>query len=93
MDTLSNPVATEPEPPLTEAAQAALRDDVLSRLGAMPFEPGARVSRILWLILIRRWGFRNPVVLPVDDRLDLPEAPADRRRGASAPFVAFAPGD
>jgi len=47
MDTLSYPVATEPEPPLTEAGQAALRDDVLSHLGAVPFEPGARIIRIL----------------------------------------------
>jgi hypothetical protein len=73
MDTLSDPVATEPEPPLTEAGQAALRDDVLSQLGTEPFPPGARISRSLWLILICPWGFRNPVVLPVDDRLDLPE--------------------
>ena len=40
MDTLGNPVATEPEPPLTEAGQAALRDDMLSSLGTMPFLPG-----------------------------------------------------
>jgi hypothetical protein len=73
MDTLSYLVATEPEPPLTEAGQAALRDDVLSRLGTGPFPPGARISRILWLILICRRGFRNPVILPVDHRLDLPE--------------------
>jgi len=73
MDTLSYLIATEPEPPLTEAGQAALRDDVLSRLGTGPFPPGARISRILWLILICRRGFRNPVILPVDDRLDLPE--------------------
>ena len=87
MDTLSNPVATEPEPPLTEpeppltepepplteAGQAALRDDLLSQLGTEPFPPGALISRSLWLILICQWGFRNPVVLPVDDRLDLPE--------------------
>jgi hypothetical protein len=73
MDTLSNPVATEPEPPLTEAGQAALRDDMLSSLGTMPFLPGALISRSLWLIFICPWGFRNPVVLPVDDRLDLPE--------------------
>ncbi len=42
----------------------------------MPFEPGARISRMLWLILICPWGFRNPVILPVDDRLDLPEPDA-----------------
>jgi hypothetical protein len=87
MDILSNPVATEPgppltepgppltepEPPLTEAGQAALRDDVLSQLGTGPFPPGARISRSLWLILICQWGFRNPATLPVDDRLDPPE--------------------
>ena len=31
---------------------------------------------MLWLILICPWGFRNPVILPVDDRLDLPEPDA-----------------
>jgi hypothetical protein len=66
-------VATEPEPPLTEAGQAALQDELLRRLGTMPFPPGALISRSLWLILICPWGFRNPAVLPVDDRLDLPE--------------------
>ena len=73
MDTLSNSLATEPEPPPTEVGQPALRDDVLRRLGTMPFLPGALISRSLWLIFICPWGFRNPVVLPVDDRLDLPE--------------------
>ncbi len=40
MDTLSNPAATEPEFPLTEAGQAALRDDVLGQLRTLPFPPG-----------------------------------------------------
>jgi len=40
MDTLSNTMATEPEPSLTPAEQAALRDEVLSQLGTMPFPAG-----------------------------------------------------
>ncbi len=44
MDTLSNPLTTEPELPLTEVGQAALRDDVLRRLGTMPFLTRSRIS-------------------------------------------------
>jgi hypothetical protein len=73
MDTLSNPATTEAEAPLTEAGQAALRDEVLRRLGSMPFSPGAPISRSLWLIFICPWGVQTRAVMPVDDRLDLPE--------------------
>ena len=38
-------MATQPEVPLTEACEAALRDAVLSYLGIMPFEPGGLISR------------------------------------------------
>jgi hypothetical protein len=73
MDTLSNPMGTEPEPPLTEAGQAALRDYVLRRLGTMPFQPGALISRSLWLILICQWGVQTRATLPIDDELGRPE--------------------
>ena len=53
-------MATQPEVPLTEAAQAALRDAVLSYLGIMPFEPGALISRSLWLIFHMPMGSPDP---------------------------------
>ena len=87
LDTLSNPLATEPEPPLTEVGQAALRDNMLSSLGTMPFLPGTLISRSLWLIFICPRGFRNPVVLPIDDRLDLPKPDKDAARPRRAHLV------
>jgi hypothetical protein len=45
MDTLSNTPDTSYEIPLSEADQAALRPALLRDLGAMPFEPGALISR------------------------------------------------
>ena len=73
MDTLSNSMATEPEPPLTEAGQVALRDEVLAHLGTLPFPAGALISRSLWLIFICSWGVQTRAIIPVDDKLDLPE--------------------
>jgi hypothetical protein len=45
MDTLSNIPDTSYEIPLSEADQTALRPALLRDLGAMPFEPGALISR------------------------------------------------
>jgi hypothetical protein len=73
MDTLSDTVITQPEPLLTEADQAALHDEVLRCLGTLPFQPGAPISRSLWLIFISRWGLQTRAAVPVDDELDLPD--------------------
>jgi hypothetical protein len=53
----------------------------------MPFESGALISRSLWVIFIGEWGVWTRAVLPVDDRLDMPDGKsitglcASRRRG------------
>lgn len=73
MDTLSNISDTSYEIPLSEADQTALRPALLHDLGAMPFEPGALFSRSLWVIFIGEWGVWTHAVLPVDDRLDMPD--------------------
>ena len=56
MDTLSNASDTNYELPLSEADQAALRPALLHDLGALPFKPGALISRSLWVIFIGKWG-------------------------------------
>jgi hypothetical protein len=76
MDTLSNISNTRYEIPLGEADQTALRPALLHDLGAMPFEPGALISRSLWVIFIGEWGVWTRAVLPVDDRLDVPDRKA-----------------
>jgi hypothetical protein len=73
MDTLGNLSDTSYEIPLSEAGQAALRPALLRDLGAMPFEPGALISRSLWVIFIGEWGVWTRAVLPVDDSLDVPD--------------------
>jgi hypothetical protein len=73
MDTLSSESITYYELPLSEADQAALRPTILRDLGALPFEPGALISRSLWVIFIGEWGVWTHAVLPVDDRLDIPD--------------------
>jgi hypothetical protein len=73
MDTLSNISDTSYEIPLSEADQTALRPALLHDLGAMPFESGALISRSLWVIFIGEWGVWTHAVLPVDDRLDVPD--------------------
>jgi hypothetical protein len=73
MDTLSNISDTSYEIPLREADQTALRPALLHDLGAMPFESGALISRSLWVIFIGEWGVWTHAVLPVDDRLDMPD--------------------
>ena len=73
MDTLSDIPDTSYELPLSEADQAALRPALLRDLGAMPFTPGAPISRSLWVIFIGEWGAWTHAVLPVDDRLGMPD--------------------
>jgi len=73
MNTLSNASNTSYEIPLSEADQIALRPALLHDLGAMPFEPGALISRSLWLIFIGECGVWTHAVLPVDDRIDMPD--------------------
>jgi hypothetical protein len=73
MDTPSNISNTNYEIPLSEADQTALRPALLHDLGAMPFESGALISRSLWVIFIGEWGVWTHAVLPVDDRLDMPD--------------------
>jgi hypothetical protein len=73
MDTLGNPSDTDYDLPLSEAGQVALRPVMLRDLGALPFPPGALISRSLWVIFIGEWGIWTHAVLPVDDSLDMPD--------------------
>jgi hypothetical protein len=73
MDTLSDIPDTSYKLPLSEADQAALRPALLRDLGAMPFTPGAPISRGLWVIFIGEWGAWTHAVLPVDDSLGMPD--------------------
>ena len=73
MDTLSDIPDTGYELPLSEADQATLRPALLRDLGAMPFTPGAPISRSLWVIFIGEWGAWTYAVLPVDDSLGMPD--------------------
>lgn len=73
MDTLSSISVTDYELPLSEVDQAVLRPAILHNLGSLPFEPGALISRSLWVIFIGEWGIWTHATLPVDDRLDIPD--------------------
>jgi hypothetical protein len=73
MDTLSSISVTDYKLPLSEADQSALRPAMLHDLGTLPFEPGALISRSLWVIFIGEWGIWTHATLPVDDRLDIPD--------------------
>jgi hypothetical protein len=73
MDTLSGISSTSYPLPLGKADQSALRSALLLDLGAMPFEPGALISRSLWIIFAGRWGAWTRASLPIDDRLDMPD--------------------
>jgi hypothetical protein len=73
MQTLSNIPDTSYDLPLSEADQIALRPALLRDLGAMPFEPGALISRSLWVVFIGEWGVWTRSVTPIDDRLDMPD--------------------
>ena len=59
--------------PLSEADQLALRPALLSDLGALPFMPGAPISRTLWVTFIGEWGVWTHAVLPIDDDLGVPD--------------------
>jgi hypothetical protein len=72
MDTLSGMSGTSYELPLSEADQTTLRSALLHDLGARSFNPGALISRSLWIIFAGRWGAWMHATLPVDDRLDMP---------------------
>ncbi len=73
MGTLGIVSATNHDLPLSEADQTALRPAVLHGLGSMPFNPGALISRSLWVIFIGEWGVWTHATLPIDDRLDMPD--------------------
>jgi hypothetical protein len=73
MDTLSNLTGTEYGLPFSEATQIALRPVILRDLGALPFPPGALISRSLWVVFIGEWGIWTRAVLPVDDSLGMPD--------------------
>jgi len=73
MDTLSYSSDTNYELPLSEADQTALRPALLHDLGALPFKPGALISRSLWVIFLGKWGVWTHATLPVDDRLGMPD--------------------
>jgi hypothetical protein len=73
MDTLSDPSDTSYELPLSETDQTTLRPALLHDLGALPFMPGALISRSLWVIFIGKSGVWIHATLPVDDRLDMPD--------------------
>ena len=73
MGTLSDISDTSYELPLSEADQTALRPVLLHDLAALPFEPGALISRTLWVIFIGRWGVWTHATLPVDNRLEKPD--------------------
>jgi hypothetical protein len=73
MDTLSGISGNSYELPLSEAGQTTLRSALLHDLGAMSFNPGALISRSIWILFAGRWGAWTHATLPVDDRLDMPD--------------------
>ena len=73
MGTLSDISDTSYELPLSDADQTALRPVLLHDLAALPFKPGALISRSLWVIFIGKWGVWTHATLPIDDRLDMPD--------------------
>ena len=73
MDTFSSWAPADLEPRLSASGQAELRDAVLRRHATLPFYPGAAFSRSLWLLFLCSEGIQTRAVLPVDDRLDLPD--------------------
>jgi len=73
MDALSGLSGSSYRLPLSEADQSALSPALLRELGSMPFSPDALISRSLWVIFIGAWGVWTHAVLPVDDRLDMPD--------------------
>jgi hypothetical protein len=66
MDTFSDTPTSSRRFPLIEADQTALRSALLHDLGALPFSPGALVSRSLWIIFIGHEGAWTHATLPVE---------------------------
>ena len=73
METLRDLVSATSGLPLTEADRAAARQEVPRRIGALPFPPGAAFTRSLWLVFAGARGAWTHKVLPIDDRLDMPD--------------------
>jgi hypothetical protein len=73
MDTYSDMPDASYEIPMSEAEQVALRPALLRDLGAMPFGPDDEITRSLWVMFIGEWGVWTHAVLPVDNRLDMPD--------------------
>ncbi len=73
VDTLSGLAEAFGGLPLTQPQIDAARCEAPRRLGALPFPPGAACSRSLWVIFLGRRGIWTHAVLPVDDRLDMPD--------------------
>jgi hypothetical protein len=73
MDTPSGISGTSYELPLSDADQTTLRSAWLHDLGALPFNPGALISRGLWIVFVGPWGAWTRAVLPIDDRLGMPD--------------------
>jgi hypothetical protein len=71
MDTFSDMSAINYRFPLSEADQTALRSALLQDLAALPFSPGALVSRCLWIIFIGPEGAWTHATLPVEDSLSM----------------------
>lgn len=74
MDTFSPYASADLEPRLSASGQAELRDAVLRQHATLPFDPGAAFTRILWLLFLCSEGIQTRAVLPVDNRLDLPDS-------------------
>lgn len=72
MDTFSPWASADLEQRFSASGQAELRDAVLRQHATLPFYPGAPFSRMLWLLSLCSEGIQTRVVLPLDDRLDLP---------------------
>jgi hypothetical protein len=59
--------------PFTSAKLAATRNDVPCELGLLPFEDGAHFTRSIWVVYISEWTTWTHVIIPVDNRLDMPD--------------------
>lgn len=74
MDTYTDIPDTSFEIPMSEEEQVALRPALLRDMGTMPFGPDDRITRSLWVILVGEWGVWTRASLPIDNRLDMPDA-------------------
>ena len=75
MDTLSNPLDTEPRFLLPDAEFADVCNETARHFGLIPFRRGPKVS--LWLVFESRWGgHRTGEWVPLDVSLD-PDSPEE----------------